>query len=63
MPKAIRKCKVCGKEYEACRTYNHNNIFRWQDVACYREHGEQYFDEILASRAKDEAKAKAEKPV
>lgn len=63
MPKAIKKCKVCGKEYEACRSFRTDNAFRWQDVACSPEHGSQYFAEILASRDKEGNKAKAEKSV
>lgn len=54
MPKAVKKCKVCGKEYEACRTFRHDNAFRWQDVACSPEHGAEYFAAVLAAREKNE---------
>lgn len=51
MPVRIKRvCKVCGKEYEACRTPNPTGMFRWQDVACCKEHGEQYIAEIMKSR-------------
>jgi hypothetical protein len=54
MAKATRVCKVCGKEYECCHTLlNSANTFCWQNVACCPEHGKQYFDRILASRAKE----------
>ena len=51
MPKFIRKCRVCGAEYEACKTPNPNHVFRWQDVACSPEHGQEYLQRILASRS------------
>lgn len=52
MAKAIKICKVCGKEYEACHTFRlDGNIFRWQDVACCPEHGAEYFAAIEASRS------------
>ena len=46
----IRKCKVCGKEYDYCHTLRSNTIFRWQDVACCIEHGTEYFARVAASR-------------
>lgn len=53
MAKSIRVCKVCGKEYEYCKTWNAANKFRWQDVACSPECGTAYFKEIEASRSHD----------
>ena len=51
MPKAIKKCRVCGKEYEACHTAKKSSDpFRWQDVACSPECGAVYFAQIKASR-------------
>lgn len=47
--KGIRKCKVCGKEYEYCHTFR-PTTFRWQDVACCLEHGNEYFAQIAAVR-------------
>jgi len=45
-------CRVCGKEYESCHTLrpNLNSEFRWQDVACCPEHGQEYLMRILRSR-------------
>lgn len=48
----MRKCKVCGREYEYCRSKRLENSFRWQDVACSPEHGSIYLAEIVASRTK-----------
>lgn len=53
MAKGKRICKVCGKEYEYCKT-ERPGIYRWQDVACCPEHAAQYFRRIEASRANDE---------
>lgn len=52
MPKGTRICRICGKEYEYCRTaLPKGNRFRWQDVACCAEHGAEYFRLIAESRA------------
>lgn len=52
MATAILKCRVCGKEYEACRNAKRiDGVFRWQDVACSPEHGATYLDLIRKSRA------------
>lgn len=51
MAKAKRICKVCGAEYEGCRTAKTNGVFRYQDVACCREHGSIYLQRILDSRS------------
>lgn len=52
MATAILKCRVCGKEYEACRSAKHvNGVFRWKEVACSPEHGAIYLARIRASRA------------
>lgn len=51
MPKAIKTCRVCGKEYETCHTARSaSTAFRWQDVACSPECGAIYLAEIRASR-------------
>ena len=52
MATATLKCRVCGKEYEACRNAKRvDGVFRWQDVACSPEHGAAYLDLIRKSRA------------
>ena len=48
-PGATRFCKICGVEYPYCHT-NIPSQYRWQDVACCKEHAAQYFAEIAASR-------------
>lgn len=51
MQKALKTCKVCGKQYEACfSVYVGNNVYRWQDVACCPEHGAEYFEAVERSR-------------
>lgn len=51
MAKGIKRCKVCGKEYEYCKTWLSQDKFRWQDVACSPECGAKYFALIEASRS------------
>jgi hypothetical protein len=48
--KVIKTCKVCGKEYEYCHTNRPSGLFRWQDVACSPECGNEYFRRIAISR-------------
>ena len=51
MATAIKKCRVCGKPYEACRTINNiAGVFRWQEVACSKECGSIYLARIEESR-------------
>ncbi len=52
MMTAKKRCKVCGCEYDYCRT-NKRDVSqnRWQDVACSPEHAAIYFARIAASRA------------
>jgi len=53
----ILRCRICGKEYEGCRSSNLDpTTFRWQDVACCEEHGNEYFQKILESRGQAPAK-------
>lgn len=50
---AIKKCRVCGKEYESCRSARSiPGVYRWQEVACCAEHGQIYLARILESRMK-----------
>lgn len=48
-PGGTRICKVCGVEYPYCHT-NIPSQYRWQDVACCKEHAAEYFAAIAASR-------------
>lgn len=51
MASASKVCRVCGKEYEACRSANRNaGVFRWQEVACSPECGTAYLEKINESR-------------
>lgn len=51
MATAIKKCRVCGKPYEACHTIrNVAGVFRWQEVACSPECGSIYLARIEESR-------------
>ena len=52
MPKETMICKVCGKEYVACRTPNLTGVFRWRDVACSVECGQVWLERIERSRCK-----------
>lgn len=51
MAGAIKRCRVCGKEYEACRSAKQvDGVYRWKDVACSPECGQIYLARILESR-------------
>lgn len=51
MAAATKICKVCGKEYEYCRTNRTvAGVFRYQDVACSAEHGSIYLARVIESR-------------
>ena len=66
MATAVKKCRVCGKEYEACRSANRAaGVFRWQEVACFPECGSIYLQQINESRGIVDArkKSKHKKPV
>lgn len=67
MATAIKKCRVCGKEYEACHTLKHTaGVFRWQEVACSQECGSIYLAAIRESRKTNQVsgtEAKNVKPV
>ncbi len=51
MPITKRKCRVCGKEYEACRT-NKKDVggFNWKEVACSPECGAEYLRLVQEAR-------------
>lgn len=61
MESAKLKCRVCGKEYDACRTARKNTkVFHWQEVACSPECGAIYLQRINESRG-NSVPAKKEK--
>ena len=45
-------CRVCGKEYNACKNTvrNPNMSFRWQELACSKECGLEYFKRVSLAR-------------
>lgn len=46
-----KQCRVCGGEYEPCRTHApQNGKFRWRDVACSPDCGAIYLQRIKESR-------------
>ena len=49
MPKVTRICRVCGKQYVACATPG-LGVFRYTDVACSKECGQEYLRQILEAR-------------
>lgn len=62
MASAVRTCRVCGKQYEACRSASRTaGIFRWQEVACSPECGSIYLQRINESRGITEKKNKAKR--
>lgn len=51
MPKQVRVCRVCGKEYTACRTPRlGEDAFNWREVACSPECGMKYFQMVEEAR-------------
>lgn len=64
MTSTIKKCRICGKEYEACRSANRNaGVFRWQEVACSPECGSVYLQKIEESRGHISTKKERRKKV
>ena len=50
MARITKVCRVCGKEYEFCRTPRVDGVYHWQEVACCPEHGAIYLERVLRSR-------------
>lgn len=56
---SMAKCRVCGKEYEPCRSAKlHDGVFRWREVACSPDCGAIYLQQINESRGLTPKKAK-----
>lgn len=52
MATVIRNCRVCGKEYEVCANARRvDGVFRWQEVACSPDCGEEYLAAVLRGRS------------
>lgn len=46
-------CKVCGKEYEPCRSIRPtDSVFNWRVVACSPQCGQEYFRQVTEARGK-----------
>lgn len=58
MPKVMKKCKACGKMYQACATPSFGT-FRWRDVACSLECAEKWFAQVEEARRIAREKANA----
>lgn len=44
-------CRVCGKEYEPCRSLRKNSsVFNWRTVACSPQCGQEYFRRVAEAR-------------
>lgn len=64
MALAVKKCRVCGKEYEACRSANRTtSTFRWQEVACSLECGSEYLKRVISARTESLDMHKTSAPV
>lgn len=62
MATITKVCKICGKSYKACCNRNPSESLRWQDVACCKEHAEQYFYAIALSRGEAQKPSLQEVP-
>ena len=50
-------CRVCGKEYAACRNVQKlPGVFRWQEMCCSPECGDIYLARVIASRTPEPVK-------
>lgn len=50
-------CRVCGKEYTACRNVRKvPGVFRWQEMCCSPECGDIYLARVIASRTPEATK-------
>lgn len=59
MKDTIKQCRVCGKDYEPCRTAKYvDGVFHWREVSCSPECGAIYLQRVIESRTPIPAKAK-----
>ncbi len=63
MAKTKLTCRVCGREYTACRTAKKEpDVFHWQEVACSPECGEKYLNKVLEARGQLPKKVECVQP-
>lgn len=59
MATAMKKCRVCGKDYPACRSARRGDgVFRWKEVACSPECGAIYLARVLEARGEAQSQRK-----
>ena len=46
MAKVLKRCKICGAKYIDCYAPRPAVSFRWQDVACCIEHGQEWLKAV-----------------
>lgn len=52
MANQYKICRVCGKQYEACRSrQTENSSFHWKEVACSPECGVKYLEAVMRARS------------
>lgn len=57
-------CRVCGQPYMGCRSTNvEPGVFRWKEVACSIECGDEYLRRIIESRGIAPKKVKKSRAV
>lgn len=62
MPKQKKICRVCGAEYEVCRSVKTGDgVFHWQEVSCSPECGASYLKQVMVSRGKTDPAAQRRK--
>ena len=63
MAKTKQICRVCGAEYQACRSANAGDgMFHWQEVACSPACGAEYLKRVLAGRKKKAESGQPQEP-
>lgn len=51
MATQYKYCRICGKQYEACRSRKPNDTsFHWKEVACSPECGMKYLEAVIEAR-------------
>lgn len=51
MAKQMKECRVCGKQYEACRSARTGStVFNWREMCCSPECGQIYLRRVEEAR-------------